>query len=340
MPDANLDDVSRLHRDAIIIDGTCPLARLRTHLDWWREGGATAIAPTVTGMTGNAHSGLKLIGGWLRYARERDDTIIVRQAADIERAKAEGKLGLILHCQGTAIIEDELDFLDAYAAAGLRMVQLCYNRRNLIGDGATERSDGGLSHFGIEVVRRLNALGLVVDCAHTGIRTSFDAIEASTAPVVISHANAYAVHPNRRNVPDDLIRAIARSGGLVGTVGFPPFVAGTNRPTLDQFIDDIVYKVELTSIDHVGLGIDYYEGQHGVETDAVALARYNARVAEGHWRPDEYPPPPYHYPVGIETPRTLVNLTRRLTERGFHADDIRKILGLNWLRVFRQVWQG
>jgi membrane dipeptidase len=108
-------DAERLHRDAIIIDATCPLARSLPHLSWWREGGATAIAPTVTGMTGNAHSGLKLIGGWLRYAREHDDTIIVRQAADIERAKAEGKLALILHCQGIAIVEDELDFLDAYA---------------------------------------------------------------------------------------------------------------------------------------------------------------------------------------------------------------------------------
>ena len=188
---------------------TCPLARARPYLDWWREGGATAIAPTITGMSGNAQSGLREIGGWHRYVRERDDTLIVRTAADIERAKAEGKLGLILHCQGTAIVEDELDFLDAYAAAGLRMVQLCYNRRNLIGDGAAERTDGGLSHFGLAFIGRLNALGLVVDCAHTGLRTTFDAIEASSSPVVVSHANAFAVHPNRRNVPDDLIRAIA-----------------------------------------------------------------------------------------------------------------------------------
>jgi membrane dipeptidase len=289
-------------------------------------------------MTGNARSGLQLIGGWHRYARERNDTIIVREAADIERAKAEGKLGLILHCQGTAIIEDELDFLDAYAAAGLRVVQLCYNRRNLIGDGAAERTDSGLSYFGIDVIKRLNALKMLIDCSHTGVRTTFDAIETSTAPVVISHANAFQVHSNRRNVPDDLIRAIAQTGGLVGTVGFPPFVADTNRPTLDQFIDDIVYKVELTSIDHVGLGIDYYEGQHGVESDAVALARYQQRIADGHWRPEEYPPPPYYYPTGIETPRTLENLTRRLAERGFAEEEIRKILGLNWMRVYRQVW--
>ncbi|MBN9262034.1 MAG: hypothetical protein BGN89_12770 [Alphaproteobacteria bacterium 64-6] len=335
-----MDDPLRLHREAIIIDATCPLARSHQYIDWWREGGATAIAPTITGMSGNAQSGLREIGGWHRYVRERDDALIVRTAADIERAKAEGKLGLILHCQGTSIVEDELDFLDAYAAAGLRMVQLCYNRRNLIGDGATERTDSGLSHFGLAVISRLNALRLVIDCAHTGLRTTFDAIEASLAPVVISHANAIAVHQNGRNVPDELIRAIAASGGIVGTVGFPAFLGDESRPSLDRFIDDIVYKADLTSIDHVGLGIDYYEGQHGVESDAVALARYERRIREGHWRREEYPPPPYYYPAGIETPRTLERLTARLAERGFDEPEIRKVLGLNWLRVFRSVWGG
>ncbi len=333
-----MDDPLHLHRTAIVIDATCPLARSRQYVDWWREGGATAIAPTITGMSGNAQSGLKEIGGWHCYVRERDDTLIVRTATDIERAKAEGKLGLILHCQGTSIVEDELDFLDAYAAAGLRIVQLCYNRRNLIGDGAAERTDGGLSHFGLAFIRRLNALRLVIDCAHTGLRTTSETIDASSAPVVISHANAFAVHPNRRNVPDDLIRAVAASGGIVGTVGFPAFLGDESRPSLDRFIDDIVYKAELTSIDHVGLGIDYYEGQHGVESDAVARARYEQRIRDGHWRPEEYPPPPYYYPAGIETPRTLARLTQRLAERGFGEEDIRKVLGLNWLRVFREVW--
>jgi membrane dipeptidase len=333
-----MDDPQRLHREAIIIDVTCPLARSHQYLDWWREGGATAIAPTITGMTGNAQSGLREIGGWHRYVRERDDALIVRTAADIERAKAENKIGLILHCQGTAIVEDELDFLDAYAAAGLRVVQLCYNRRNLIGDGAAERTDSGLSHFGLSFIKRLNALRLVVDCAHTGLRTTFDAIEASSSPVVVSHANAFGVHPNRRNVPDDLIRAIAARGGIVGTVGFPAFLVAEGQPSLDRFIDDIVYKAELTSIDNVGIGIDYYEGQHGVESDDVALARYEKRIRDGHWRREEYPPPPYYYPTGIETPRTLARLTERLAERGFGEADIRKVLGLNWLRLYREVW--
>lgn len=329
-----------LHRDAIVIDATCPLAREVRYLDWWREGGATAIAPTIFGMAGNARTGFAAIGGWHRYVRERDDTLIVYQAADIERAKRDGKLGLILHCQGTALIEDELDLVDAYHAAGLRIVQLCYNRKNLVGDGAAERTDSGLSYFGVALVERLNKLGLIVDCAHTGHRTSMEAVEHSTAPVIISHANARAVHDNRRNIDDELIHAIAASGGVVGTVGFPSFLTAQGQPSLDQFIDDIAYKADLVGIDHVGVGVDYYLGQHPVENDEDARARYDQMVADGHWRPSEYPPPPYIYPEGIETPRTLPRLTERLLERGFAEADVRKILGLNWVRVYRQVWGG
>jgi membrane dipeptidase len=327
-----------LHKDAIIIDATCPLAQLTQHIDWWRQGGATAIAPTINGMSGNARNGFATIGGWRRYVREHDDALLVLKAADIEQAKRMGKLGLILHCQGTALIEDELDLLEAYQAAGLRIVQLCYNTKNLVGDGSGERTDSGLSHFGLRLVARLNALRMIVDCAHTGHRTSMDAVEASTAPVIISHANARAVQDNARNIDDELIKAIAASGGAVGTVGFPSFLTWDGQPTLDQFIDDIVYKADLVGIDHVGLGIDYYQGQHPVEDDASATARYERMIDEGHWRPSEYPPPPYKYPAGIETPQTLPCLTERLLERGFSEVDVRKVLGLNWLRIYRAVW--
>jgi len=319
---------------------TCPLAKESRYLDWWREGGATAIAPTITGMTGDARSGFTMIGGWHRYVRERNDTLIVKRADDIIHAKEERKLGLILHCQGTAIIEDEFDLVDSYHAAGLRVVQLCYNRKNLVGDGASERTDAGLSHFGVQLVERLNALGIIIDCAHTGERTSLDAVETSSAPVIISHANARGVHDNRRNISDTLIRAIAENGGVIGTVGFPPFLVRQGQPSLDRFIDDIAYKADLVGIDHVGIGIDYYLGQYPVEDDEAALTRYKQLVRNGLWRPDEYPPPPYIYPEGIETPRTLPNLTARLLKRGFSDADVGKVLGLNWMRVFADVWDA
>ena len=335
-----MTDAHTLHDDAIVIDATCPLARHHDKVDWWRHGGATAILPTVTGRIGDASSGFGEVGGWHRFVRERDDTMLVRTAADIGTAKREGKLGLILHCQGTALFEDRLDLVDAYAAAGLRVVQLCYNVRNSFGAGASVEDDDGLTSLGRDLVRRLNDLGLVVDCAHTGERTSLDAVAASTAPVVITHANARGLHMNRRNVSDDLIRAVADTGGVIGTVGYPAFLVDDGQASLDRFIDDIAYKADLVGIDHTGLGIDYYEGMHHVANLAEAQAKYAERLEEGTWDPRDYPPPPYIFPEGIETPKTLSALTERLLARGFDEADTRKVLGLNWLRVFGAIWAG
>lgn len=333
-----MTDAQTLHQSSLVIDLTCPLAREPAYLDWWREGGASAIAPTIRGYDGNARIGLAEIGQWRRYARSNARVRLILEPGDLQRCQDDGAMGLILHCQGTALFEDDLDLVDGFQAAGLRIAQLTYNRRNLFGDGAAERTDSGLSRLGIHLVERMNAVGMVVDCAHTGERTSLDAVEFSTHPVIISHANARGVHDNARNVSDELIKAIAGSGGVIGTVGFPSFLTDAQQPTLDQFIDDIAYKADLVGTEHTGIGIDYYLGQHPVEADDVARARYDALISSGLWRESEYPPPPYYYPQGIETPRTLPRLTERLLARGFAEADVRKILGLNWQRVLEQVW--
>ncbi|MDP6389380.1 MAG: membrane dipeptidase [Alphaproteobacteria bacterium] len=336
-----MTDWKELHDHMIVIDATCPLLHDKAMTAWYREGGATAVAPTVGGFRGGAAHTVKALGGWLKHIRETPGLRHVTAASDIEDAKAAGELGLIFHFQGTDPIEESHDAIDAYAALGVGMIQLCYNAKNRIGDGAGERTDAGLSDFGIAAIERMNANRVVVDCAHTGYRTTMEAVEASSAPVVVSHANAKAVCDNRRNVPDDLIEAVAKSGGLVGTVGFPAFLGPETRPTLDRFIDDIAYKAKLVGIEHVGLGIDYFPGQHPVADEAAAMARYEMRLSDASgWRAEDYPPPPYHFPEGIETPRTLGNLTRGLLERGFAEDEVRQVMGLNWLRVFREVWGG
>jgi membrane dipeptidase len=121
-------------------------------------------------------------------------------------------------------------------------------------------------------------------------------------------------------------------------VGFPAFVANSTKPTLDQFIDHIAYIANLVGIDHTGLGIDYYPNMDSASKLEDAKAYYKYSIDNGRWRADAYPPPPHIYPTGIESPRTLENLTVRLAERGFSDNDIRKVLGGNWMRVYREVW--
>ena len=330
-------DYERIHDEAIVIDAVCPLLRCRRYIDWWIEGGATAVGPTVGGFE-RAGPTLRALGAWLR-AIERDPRLApVRRAADFAAAKAQGQLGVLFHFQGTEPIEDDLDLIDAYKALGVGMIQLAYNTRNRVGDGCEERTDAGLSNFGLRAIERLNEARVVVDCSHTGYRTTMDAIEASSRPVVFSHANPKAVRDTRRNIADEQIRAAAATGGLIGAVGFPAFVSASPRPTLDEFIDHIDHLVKLVGDDHVGLGIDYYGGQVPVVDDDEATRLYEGRIAAGEWRPESYPPPPHHYPDGIATPQGLRNLTRRLLERGHGEETTTKILGGNWVRVFREVW--
>lgn len=332
-----MSDAIWLHGDSIVIDAVCPLAEHDPkYLEWYREGGVTVLAPTV-GSIDNARTTLNAIAAWHRRLRERDDLILVTRAADVEAAKRSGRLGIYLHIQGTDPIEDNLDFIDLYKSLGVGMIQLTYNVRNHVGDGCEEKTDAGLSRFGMKLIERLNAARVIVDCTHTGLRTSLEAVEHSTAPVVLSHSNVAVVQPSARNVEGSLIKAIARSGGVIGVCGFPPMVAAKSQPSIDDFIAHVDALVDIAGIEHIGLGIDYYSGQVGVSTPAEALRIYEHAVARGMWG-SAYPPPPHQYPTKIETPRALPALTACLLERGYRESDVRKILGENWLRVMRAVW--
>jgi membrane dipeptidase len=250
--------------------------------------------------------------------------------ADLRAAKDAGELAVILHFQGTGPLEYEPALVEAYWRLGVRVVQLAYNRRNPLCDGCEEPADAGLSVLGRRMIAELNRVGILVDVSHTGVRSSLEAIEASSAPCVASHANAFAVHAHPRNLPDELIKAVAESGGVIGLNGYPAFVSGDVQPTLDQLIDHAVHIESLVGPGHVGLGLDYYE---------MARGEYDRWVAAGLWSPENYPPPPYEYPAGIERPSGLPALTARLFERGFDEEGVRGILGENWLRVYEQVWQ-
>lgn len=332
----NIETALKVHADSIVIDAVCPLAQPGSeYLEWYREGGVTALAPSVS--TDEPVHTLNEIAAWHRLFRERDDLLAVKNVADIERAKRKGKLGIYLHFQGTDAIGNELDRVDLYKALGVGIIQLTYNVRDYVGDGCEERTDAGLSKFGIRLVERLNEARVIVDCSHTGLRTSLEAIEVSTAPVVLSHSNAKSVYPSPRNVPDELLEAVAKSGGVVGVAGFPGMISSAATPSLSEFLAHIDAIVETAGIDHVGLGIDYYTLQAGVASDEDATRVYEELVRKGIWS-TAYPAPPHHYPSGIETPRTLANLTVGLFDRGYDELSVRKILGGNWFRVMKAVW--
>ncbi len=338
-----MTDPEILHKNAIIIDNTCPLAVMENFHDNYIRGGVTAIAATVgygiPGL-GSLEFTMKTLGQWYARFRNPDTKLIhITRPEHIREAKETGKLGIIFHFQGTLPFGDDINTVDLYHKLGLRMCQLSYNEKDLVGCGCAVEEDTGLTPFGRDIIAEMNRLGIVVDCGHTGHRTSMEAIEASSSPVVISHGNAKAVCNNRRNIKDELIRAVADNGGVVGFNGFPGFVADKARPTLDDLLDHVDHMVDIAGPDHVCVGMDYFEYQAGVADDQTASQVYDFLLDSGAWNREEYPAPPWYWPEGIEMPDTLGNLTAGLVRRGYSEDDIRGILGLNIMRVFESVWK-
>ena len=318
-----------LHTEALYLDAAVPLVTprtLKTYLPDLRRGGVDAILTTVASLE-DCRYAVGVLAGWHRLAHGGQFPIrLATTVADFREAKRSGELAVGLHFQGGNPFESDLDLIDAFHALGVRVVQLTYNARNFIGDGCLEEGNAGLSQFGHKVVRRLEERKIVVDVSHVGERTSLEAIAAASAPVVATHANARRVCDSPRNLSDEQIRAIAASGGVIGLCGFPAFVSPDSPPSLDQLLDHADYISNLVGPRHVGLGLDFAVEDEG----DYEYYGYDPRY---------YPIPPWTWPTGLDGFfRDAPNITAGLKRRGYGDDEVRGILGENFLRVFEQVW--
>lgn len=264
-----------------------------------------------------------------------DKALLAETVEDILRAKKEGKVAVTLAHQNTSYIGDDLNMIDVLYRLGVRMVQLTYNERNLVGDGCTETTDVGLSKFGRAVVKEMNRIGMIIDLSHCGDQTTLDAIEASEDPVIISHSNPRALCNNVRNKTDEMIKRAAEKGGIIGITTYHPLLGARKDKDvgLDDFLDHIDYVVNLVGIDHLGIGSDYGPGTRDKALHESRSGRF--------W--DLYPEvcglcKPGQATKGLEELQCYPNITKGLVERGYSEDDVQKILGGNSLRVFRQVW--
>lgn len=338
--------------DFLIIDGMGSAALLPTAqlpppprdgkpwLDRALASGLTAMNVTmgITGVgmgTDDFRSLLHTMHGYFCYFELEPDRLLhVRTTADFQRAKRERRLGIVFGCQGLASkIDGDASLLLIMAELGQRIVQLTYNERDGIGCGALEPDDTGLTQFGRICLREINECGMTVDLAHAGQTTAMQAIEFSAAPPIVSHANARALCDHPRNLRDDVLRALAAKGGVVGVTAYAPFCEtkrGT-RPTIDDVVSHIAYIADLVGVDHVGVGSDFFEGESPIRFERYFRRRYPAIV--GNYTIDTV------YARGFETIDDFAALPAALRARGFGEDDARKILGANFLRVFEQTWR-
>ncbi|WP_026576172.1 dipeptidase [Bacillus sp. UNC438CL73TsuS30] len=336
-----LDDKNYLllYQKAFVIDSACPLGSLENYFRLWMDGGATAMAPTVA-VNNSSHETIGLIAKWLKkIEKQSHDLLLVTLPEDLYKAKQEKKLGIIFHFQNSLPIESDLNLLSVYHRLGVRIIQLCYNVKNFIGDGCDERTDCGLSEFGIHAIKEMNRLGILVDLTHSGHQTTMEAIQTSERPVIFSHSNVYELCPSPRNLKDNQIKAVAEKDGVIGVVAFPTFVAKKKHTTVEDLVHHIDYIKDLVGVRHIGIGLDYWEGMDGIASKEEANRLYTQLISTGKWKEHSYPPPPWRYPEGIEEPTRLPNLTKALLKRGYSEEEILRILGGNFLRVYKEVWK-
>jgi len=338
-----------LHKESIVFDlhmhGVVLPENPKDYKEWMRslryelgyegiqKGGLTAY---IDGFGSMAHTWkiedvIREIGlRWCDLDHNYDRVIRGLRAEDVRKAKTEKKIAIFMCIENMEAIGNQIDNIDMLYGLGVRVMGLCYNKRNLIGDGRTERTNCGLSNFGYKVIERMNKLGMLIDATHAGVKTTLDVIEASRDPIIISHSGARGVYNSIRMATDEELEALAKKGGLIGIHSGPNVLSNSKKQGVENIIDHIDYCVKLIGVDHVAIGSDNNFGDKNA-LHAFEIQRY---AADGLQKYLSFNAP---YMEGIENPSEWLNITRALVKRGYSDEDIQKIIGGNTLRIIEKV---
>lgn len=246
---------------------------------------------------------------------------------DILEAKKSGRTAILATIENGQMIDNDLDRVDMLYGLGVRSLGLSYNARTTLGDGCTERTDAGLSSLGFKVIERMNRLGMLIDLSHSSDLASKETIEASKAPCCFTHTFAREIFNNPRGKTDELLKLVARKGGVIGMAVVPNLISSKPVQTIFDVLDHLDYIVKLVGIDHVAIGTDCMFGDH------VALHKNMHKIMDMSKALNEFPGAYIDY---MENPGQWPNFTRALVARGYSDGDIKKILGENVLRLLRQ----
>ncbi len=250
-----------------------------------------------------------------------------RSGADVRRARGEGRTAVFFGLQNCSPIEDDIGLVEICHTLGIRFMQLSYNNQSLLASGCYETQDAGITRMGREVITEMNRVGMVIDMSHSGSRSTMEAIELSARPIAVTHANPHAWHPVERNKPDAVLRALGRSGGMLGLSLYPHHLRGGSGCTLADFCAMAARTAEVVGAEHLGIGSDLCQGQ---PSEVVQWMR------RGTWTKTpvdpalSFPPQPDWFASNRDFPR----LSEGLLQAGFAPTEVAGIMGENWLRFF------
>ncbi|HTV71555.1 MAG TPA: membrane dipeptidase [Rhizobiaceae bacterium] len=324
-----------------VFDGLNATMLSREEVEITLKGGVSALNLTVTDVFIDLPALLiELEQNRQRLEAVSDIAMLCTTVADLKQAHASGRLGYVWGQQNSLAVEDDLRHLQTLKRLGIRILQPTYNQINKLGYGAPFKGDAdkGITPLGHQWIEEMTRLKLIMDLSHCGHRTASDYLAAVKVPVVISHANAYAVCPSLRNKTDDHIRAVAKTGGLIGGVMWSPAVRHDKRPTMDDFLNHIDHMIKVGGVDHVAWSSDITEGKFPTRErweKSYGPKGYDPAITGvlGSW---------YTYEDRMNIDYQSLGHTPRIWDgmkkRGYSQTDIEKVMGGNWLRVMRDVW--
>ena len=314
-------------RDRLIIDGLQYCNWSEKIFRELRAGGVSAIHVTIC-YHENFRDTISNIATWNRWFQHHADLIMPACTADdVRQAKRTGRTAVIFGFQNPAPVEDDLGLVEIWHRLGVRFMQLSYNNQSLLAAGCYEAEDPGITRMGREVIREMNRVGMVIDMSHSAERSTLQAIELSSRPIAITHANPSSWHPVPRNKSDAVLRALAQSGGMLGFSAYPLHLKGGSDCTLAAFCEMAARTAELMGVEHIGIGSDLCQDQPDSVVNWMRSGRWTREAGNAVFPPQ---------PSWFRNSKDFATIASGLEATGFAPAEVERIMGGNWLDFFER----
>lgn len=304
--------------------------RFLPQLERVRAAGIDVVSLNVSFDLVDPNETFLMLATFRRWLRDRSEHyVLASTAADIDAAKASGRLAVVFDIEGGNAVAAHPGLVEVFYRLGVRWMLLAYNMNNKLAGGCMD-DDSGLTNHGRQIIDEMERVGMVVCCSHAGYRSARDVLEYARNPVIFSHSNASAVHAHPRNIPDDLMTACARGGGVVNITGVGLFLGANAEGGADNSTEAVLrhidHAVRLIGPRHVGLGLDYI-------FDLSELEEFLKK------EPDKFPTGASGGAYTQVEPERFPILAEALLARGYREEEVQGILGHNNLRIARQIWK-
>jgi len=297
-----------------------------------REGGVDAVHVTIA-YHENFRETVANIEQWNSLFERFAELIFQGKTGDdVRLARETGRTAIFYGFQNPSPMEDDIRLVEILHTLGARFMQLTYNNQSLLGTGCYEANDTGITRMGKEVIEEMNRVGLVVDMSHSAERSTLEAIEISSRPIVITHANPGFWEPALRNKSEAILEGLGQSGGMLGFSLYPHHLKGKGDCTLQSFCEMIARTTEIMGVDHIGLGSDLCQDQPDSVVEWMRAGRWTKKIDYGEGSANNAGFPPM--PGWFKDNRDFDNIEQGLLDVGFNAEDTAKVMGNNWLGFF------